>query len=213
MQKLILLAILATLHALPASAQVFRCIDAGSGRVTYSDVPCQDDKAGGAVIIQQNTIDTSGSREQALRHELRVLQQRMDTYENTTTTRPAYGRTEADLQAERANSLECEQAKRSHYLEASSMTRTQASVEAKAAAMRSACGIREPDRVEFNRYAPERSSVRGGHRPPPGVITNCDNSGCWDSNGVRYHRGAGNTFIPGTGGPACQIVGNQLHCP
>jgi len=45
----------------------------------------------------------------------------------------------------------------------------------------------------------------------PSIITNCDTSGCWDSLGGRYNKGAGNTYIPVTGG-ACRKIGNMMHC-
>jgi hypothetical protein len=209
MLQFVAFAAVAALHALPADAQVFRCADERTGRIAYSDAPCQGSTSGGAVRIQENTLDTSDSREQALRRELHELRQRMDSYE-TNSDRPAYGRTESDLQAERADSRECQQAKRSLEIESGSMTRSKSSVEAKAAAMRSACGIREPDRVEINNnYG--RPPAR--HRPQPSVITNCDSGGCWDNVGNRYNRGAGNTYFPGGGGGACQMIGSQMHCP
>jgi len=50
--------------------------------------------------------------------------------------------------------------------------------------------------------------------PPstPSIITSCDAGGCLDNLGGRYNKGAGNTYIPSTGG-ACQIVGGMMHCP
>lgn len=45
----------------------------------------------------------------------------------------------------------------------------------------------------------------------PSTITNCDSSGCWGSDGTRYNRGAGNTYLPSTGG-SCQNVGGQMQC-
>lgn len=209
MLKLIAFAAIAALNGLPADAQVFRCTDERTGEVAYSDIPCSKGTSGGAANIRENTLDTSGSREQALRQEIRELRQRMESYEENTA-RPAYGRTESDLQAERADSRECQQAKRSLDIEAGSMTRNKASVEAKAAAMRSACGIREPDRIEVNNYG--RSPPSGRHRPPPSLITNCDAGGCWDNVGNRYNRGGGNTYFPGAGGGACQKVGNLMQC-
>ena len=208
MFKLVALAAFAALHALPSDAQVFRCTDQRTGKIAYSDTPCQGGTTGGAVRIQENTLDTSNSRERALRRELQELRQRMNSYE-LNSDRSAYGRTEADLQAERADSRACEQAKRSLEIESGSMTRSQSSVNAKAAAMRSACGIREPDRVEVNNYG--RPS--GRHNPQPSVITNCDPGGCWDNLGNRYNRGAGNTYFPGAGSGACQMIGGQMLCP
>lgn len=45
----------------------------------------------------------------------------------------------------------------------------------------------------------------------PSTITNCDSSGCWGSDGTRYNRGAGNTYLPSSGG-SCQSVGGQMQC-
>ena len=46
---------------------------------------------------------------------------------------------------------------------------------------------------------------------PPSNITSCDNTGCWDNNGTRYNKGAGDTYFPSTGG-SCQSVGGQMQC-
>ena len=45
---------------------------------------------------------------------------------------------------------------------------------------------------------------------PPAVVTTCDNSGCWDSNGQRI-----NNLGPMLVGPrgVCTVVGGTVHCP
>lgn len=45
----------------------------------------------------------------------------------------------------------------------------------------------------------------------PVSIVNCDVAGCWDTNGTRYNKGAGDTYFPSTGG-SCQNVGGQMQC-
>lgn len=45
----------------------------------------------------------------------------------------------------------------------------------------------------------------------PSTVTNCDSSGCWGTDGTRYNRGAGNTYVPSNGG-VCQDVGGQMQC-
>lgn len=45
----------------------------------------------------------------------------------------------------------------------------------------------------------------------PSQIVNCDEAGCWDTNGIRYNKGAGETYFPSTGG-VCQNVGGQMNC-
>lgn len=194
-----------------AQAQVYKCKEDRSGKITYSDVPCHGKNTGRDIEVLDNTLDTSGSREQALRREVRELQERMDGYESRAG-RSQYGRTQADLQAERADSVACERARRSLEIEAGSMTRNRSTVASKEAAMRSACGLREPDRVEIHNEYHGHSAARA-HRPHPGMITNCDAGGCWDSAGGRYNKGAGNTYFPAKGGGACQMVAGRMQCP
>ncbi len=47
--------------------------------------------------------------------------------------------------------------------------------------------------------------------PQPRTMTNCDGAGCWDTQGTRYNRAAGNTYFPSSGG-SCQSVGDQMQC-
>lgn len=154
---IVLLAVLAC--ATTAHAEVYRCKENGSGRIIYADVPCHGGNSGAPIEVQENTLDTSGSREQALRSEVRELRERVEAYESGGAG-PVRGRTQPDLQAERADSVACERARRSLEIEAGSMTRSRASVEAKEAAMRSACGLREPDRVEVHNHNAYRVPVR-----------------------------------------------------
>lgn len=212
MPRLFALALLAMIcFSATAHAQVYKCKEDGSGKITYSDVPCHGKNTGRDVAVRDNTLDTSGSREQALRREVRELQERMDSYDSRAG-RSQYGRTQADLQGERADSVACERAKRSLEIEAGSMTRNRSTVASKEAAMRSACGLREPDRIEIHNEHHGRSAARV-HRPNPGVITQCDAGGCWDSAGGRYNKGAGNTYFPAGGGGACQMIGGRMQCP
>ncbi|MDO9597010.1 MAG: DUF4124 domain-containing protein [Azoarcus sp.] len=204
--------LIAALVSTSADAQVYKCKEDSTGKVTFSDVPCHGKNAGGSVNLHENTLDTSGSREQALKREIRDLQERMDSYEAAGSSRSQYGRTESDLQAERADSHACKQAKWSLDIEAGSMTRNKASVASKEAAMRSACGMREPDRVEIHNEYGRRGSSRAAP-PRATTITNCDSGGCWDNAGGRYNRGAGNTYFPAAGGGACQMINGRMQCP
>ncbi|WP_434064368.1 DUF4124 domain-containing protein [Pseudomonas aeruginosa] len=75
-------------------------------------------------------------------------------------------------------------------------------------------GGEEPPARTGKTYSRQRQVLPApAARPAPGVITNCDSGGCWDSNGVRYNRGAGNTHFPANGGPACEFVGGNMVCP
>lgn len=151
------------LASLSAHAQVYKCREDGTGKVTYSDAPCHGRHSGQYLDLKDNTLDTSGSREQAMRSQMRDMQGQIDRLERRGTPQQPVGRTQADLQAERADSTACERARRSLEIEAGSMTRNKATVESKEAAMRSACGLREPDRVEIN----NRYIIHDGDRSGP----------------------------------------------
>lgn len=198
-----------------AQARVFRCVDDQTGKITFSDKACTDGASGDARIVRGNTIDASGSREQALRRDLMQMQQRVDRLEARRETGSQFGRTQADLQAERADSRACERAKRSLDIEVNSMRSTPESVSAKRASMRSACGMREPDNIQINNASESRSDVYGSppdvYGSPPRWITSCDNQGCWDNRGDFHQRGAGGTYFSPSAG-SCQNFGTHMEC-
>jgi hypothetical protein len=60
---------------------------------------------------------------------------------------------------------------------------------------------------------PSRTPTNVPKPVSPSVITNCDAGGCSDNLGNRYNRAGGSTYVPATGGAACQEVGGMMHCP
>lgn len=55
-----------------AQAQVWKCRNAQTGRVEYSGIPCDGNSASGnAITVRPNEVDSSGSREQAVRAQIR----------------------------------------------------------------------------------------------------------------------------------------------
>lgn len=141
----------------PAWAQVFKCVEERSGKVVFSDVPCHGKTSGRAVDATPNTIDASGSREQALRREVQELRERMGNYESASKA----GRSPSDQQSPRIDSRACEQARRSYDIEAGAFKQNKAAIEAKRSAMYGACGMREPTRIEIN----NEYRARGYRRP------------------------------------------------
>lgn len=65
--------------------------------------------------------------------------------------------------------------------------------------------------LETGQPMPSRASSDKSSAAAPRNMTNCDGSGCWDSNGTRYNKGAGNTYFP-SGGGVCQNIGGQMQC-
>lgn len=171
-RRLLAIAVLFTMGASSHAQLIYRCTDA-AGKVQLSDKACGKDAVDGSrVLLRPNTLDTSGARELELRDENARLRQQMQQQRQNGAT-SSYGRTEADLQAERSNSYECRQAQRN--LEAAASSITARNGQARRAAeqrMRAACGMREPTQVNvYHAPAPVRRpipSTRGGFFNPSG---------------------------------------------
>ncbi|WP_369798999.1 DUF4124 domain-containing protein [Caenimonas sp. SL110] len=194
--------------AAPSHAQVSRCTTA-AGKVEYTDGPCVNGTSR-PVQVNQNSIPSSGHREQVLRDENERLRRQLEV--NKISSQPqlptaantsALGRTESDLAAEKGGTMECARAKR-NYEVATSSIQPNRNTDADELAMYSACGIKPPDKTVIN-----VTNVHLG-RAPPNPITNCDSGGCWDSAGTRYNRSGGTLFGPRG---ACVQTGTMLRCP
>jgi hypothetical protein len=160
--------------AITAQAQVYRCTGA-NGKVEFSDAPCATSSTDSRVVMPQAaTGDRSLQMEnERLRMQLLEEQNKRLRAENAgardaaatptpAPAPPAVGRTQADLQAERANTYECEQARRNYEVALSAVT-GRSTAPAARAAMYSACGMLPPS-VESNvniRSAPGNCIRRG----------------------------------------------------
>jgi len=189
-------------------AQVFKCKDDRTGQVAYSQTPCQGSASGGQVKIQQNTLDTSPEMEQAAR--LSAKRMREDRARDAARSASLARMQSERAAAERENAMMmCADAMR-RYGDAKNRQIPPHQIQPLKRAAHAACGA-FPDVDE----AP--SDQNTADIPPPtsapSVITNCDASGCWDTMGGRYNRGAGQTYFPAQGGAACQMVGGAMRCP
>lgn len=130
-----------------AAQHVYKCKNV-TGKIEFSDGPCQADRIGEKVPLRENSLDSSGSREYMLRKENEQLKEQLKNQQQAAPpyTGVAPQRTQPDLQAERIDTLACERAKRDYEVTASSTANSRAIVEAKRSAMYGVCGMREPDR-------------------------------------------------------------------
>lgn len=126
-RRSILACVLFALPAAPALAQVFKCVDDKTGKISFSDTRCDTRSSGGRVQVKPNTLDTSGSREQIYRRQ----------------ARDQYGQGDAadalEPVAARTATRECEQATREYENEAGSIYRDPAVAHAKRRYMEAAC--------------------------------------------------------------------------
>lgn len=199
MRTLVVALLLGSTIAAAHAQTVFRCIEDKTGKISYSNVPCHGANSGREISVRENSLDTSGAREQALRRELNDLRSRVQAMEQAPAA-PA-------PVANRMDSEECRQARRSYDIEAGSMTRTKSTVEAKRSAMYGACGMREPDRVEI-------TNIEVNNSPPQrrkSQFLDCDATGCWSDTGERYDRAGGNNYWSPRK-ELCQNVGGMMRC-
>jgi hypothetical protein len=163
--SLIFTALLAA--SLPAHAEFYKCVEDGTGKISFSDVPCHGKDSGQRITVKPtNQFDGSGYRREAARER----QQDAERYYRKAQEE----QDEADARAEAAARRAQQQA------------------------------VQAPE--QKRRSLPVQNQA-------PSIITNCDAGGCWDNLGGRYNKGAGNTYFPASGGPACQMIGGQMRCP
>lgn len=189
--------------ALPASAQVQKCVDPVTGKITFSDRGCSTGEETTTVrIAPANSVDGSQYRQQQSEptyphagHMPRIEPERSGPRVTGVGTS-----NDADRQRQKLCKEASTPHKRAHGLTAAQ----------RAAAAQLCAGITLPSPATNS--APAQAPMPAPS-PVPALIVNCDAGGCWDSNGQRYNRGAGATHFPANGGPACQLTGGQMICP
>lgn len=184
-----------TLWSAQAAAQLYKCVDA-AGKVTFTDRGCSSDEAGSALAIQlANSMDGSRYRQPA--HQTYPPHNSIEPPKNRVRVTVVGGNNDADRQRQKL----CKEASTPHK-GAHGLTAAQ---RAHAAQLCSGINLPIP--------APSASPAPATAPSAPAIITNCDSGGCWDTNGLRYNKGAGATHFPANGGPACQLINGQMICP
>lgn len=190
-------------------AQVYKCTGA-TGQVVFSDQPCGSGQRRELLTPRDNSLDTSGERELALKQEIRELRNRLDNAATSGGTNNGNGTTgtEADNRPHRIDTRSCDEARNQFEIAAGAANPNLATLQGRRSLMHAACGLPEPTTP----VADPTPRPPTPHRPrTPSLVTTCDATGCWDNRSWRYTRGPGNTLY-GVNGP-CQRVGNALVCP
>lgn len=181
-----------------ATAQFYKCVDT-SGKVTFSDQGCAANEDAATIRVQPaNTIDNS-----------RYQQQRTESgYEapHATPERPANrnyvtvvgGTSDAERRRDQACKKVSTKHRGAHGLTAAQLAAT--------ANLCHGASLPMPEYATDPYAAPTAP-------PPPAGFASCDAGGCFDVHGLRYSKGAGTTYIPVNGNPACQLLGGQMICP
>jgi len=190
-------------------AQVVKCTDSLTGKVTYSDSGCSGGTVGQQVQARKSAQALEDERAQA-----EAARQRYAAPATSSQAQQAVPmRQEQAPQRDYASTFECRQAQRDIDIARGSVTASQSEkLTNVAAAQRKAdlaclgpTGYREAEaaRAEARERAKERRARA------PGVITHCDPGGCNDNYGNRYHR-AGPNLV--SGGKTCTPAGSGWSC-
>lgn len=197
-------------------AQVIRCVDERSGKVTYTDSACVSNSKSAQIVPKQIAAQADAEREAAALARERFQIERAGLARrspNEPTLPESQGRSAGRLDdsgPDKSKSVDCHRAKRNLDIAMSSIVRKSKPI-AELVAVEAACG------VDASKYG-ERQPVRN-HSPPaptqtqtptPSVITACDVGGCWDNLGGRYNA-SGRDFI-GPNGRYCTRSGNMVNC-
>ena len=230
----------ALLLSLSAQAQVVRCTDARTGKVTYTDGSCASGTTAHEVEARKTPAELQQEREQAA-EALERKQQRLET-EATAAEQDARRAAEQDrARAARtaaappqpqdyARSPECARSRRNLDLVASGLSRSTHEQELRLEAAQrqvdmDCLGPQGYTEVEIARANQPRvvvvPSVRNrplypdpfpqvGRPPPPPRLTQCGDFRCTDDQGNTYPR-AGPGRLPGPAG-VCRSAGGQAPC-
>lgn len=195
-------AVAASLSSLTAFAQVYRCTSP-SGGVEYSQVPCGKD----AQLLQsrKDSIDRSPPRDPFA--GARERERGREAYERAYNAQASAPRS-GGAQEREIDAAACARADRSARIEANHASKDRAEIRRKQQLADWECG-----RNITAAAAPtdKRAQVVPGNIPPPSMAS-CDAAGCWDTQGGRYNRGAGDTYF-GPGGTACTRTAGGMVCP
>ena len=147
--------LLATVGA--GSAEVFKCTNA-SGKVEFTDAPCEPAQTSARVDARPHTLDNSAVREQLLQIENRSLQ------DKPTAARPAAATPlQGPVEVARSDTPARRSAVRDVEAAATSVENNKALIRARQSAMHVVCGVREPDRQITNVNVGDRGER--GERP------------------------------------------------
>lgn len=192
-----------------AGAQVYRCTTP-SGSTEYSQVPCGKD----AQLLQnrEKSIDRGPvgdpfgvARE---RERVRLETERLQALNRKLYSTPQSAPSNSGPYVRPIDRYACEAADRDAHIESRHARKDAAAIRRKQKLADWECGRNVPD----DPVATSPSVIPMKVAPPPPIITSCDQSGCWDSNGGRYNRAGNTSTFFGPSG-ACTKSGMSMVCP
>ncbi len=208
----------------------FKCTGA-DGKVQYTETPCPAGTTGSELRLQPNTMDSAAMRAPPASPSERPAQASLQAPAaapgcpspleirnlETTASSVALGRLEREFMrdevrraracAAAGNSYTADDWRRIKEGQAaqSNVDRQQRRAERRTVEdIHAAAAPAERQRLLAERAA---AAARG-----PNAIAECDGSGCWDGEGVRYNRAPGNGRFVREDGAQCREVAGRMRC-
>lgn len=222
----------ALLLSLSAQAQVVRCTDARTGKVTYTDGSCASGTTAHEVEARKTPAELQQERDQAalalerkqqrLESEATAAEQEARRAAEQDRARAARSAAAAPQPQDYARSPECARSRRNLDLIASGLSRSTYEQELRLeAAQRQVdmdClgpqGYAEVEKARANQprvvVVPPRHPFPPTHPSPPPRLVQCGDWRCTDNQGNTYPRTGPGRF-PGPGG-VCRSNGGQAPC-
>lgn len=201
-----MLGVMAVTLMVSAQAQVLKCTNSKTGKVTYSNLECD---AG----YSSRLIEGRKSNEEIMAEQVRGAEanerNRRNRLAQMEAQRPEQQAPRPDQHegADKSSSYECRQAQREHETVSSIVTGTSESrrsrINASTVKVNAACGM-----TTEMMQAPVRSI---NNQRNPTVFTHCNAGFCYDNLGGVYHR-AGPGILTGPNGRTCRGTGTSWNC-
>ena len=192
MTKILIVILTGLLISTPVSAQLMKCKDPQTGKVTFSDRQCPTSEGSSKINLPPpNTVENGHLRQRAADDKSDEMMRQDGPSAIVIGQQPTRN--------------ECNEAEKD-YQEAKSKQSPPSTMQPLKNRVQVACS-RAPAGS-----SPSRPVASLPTNTPAPKSMNCDASGCWDNLGGRYNKGAGTTYFPASGGGSCQLIGGMMQC-
>jgi hypothetical protein len=213
-----------------AAESAYKCTGA-DGKVQYLQTPCPAGTSGGEVRLQPNSLDASGSREQAAQPPQRpgspdapatavgpVCPTALDIRNlETSAASVTIGKPEqAFLRDEVRRARACASPGNRYTADDWRRIREGQSAQLGPDPQRRKAQRRSVEDIHASASPAERERIQSERAAllarGPNAVADCDGTGCWDADGMRYNRAPGSSQFIREDGRQCRAVNNRMEC-
>jgi hypothetical protein len=213
-----------------AAEAAYKCTGA-DGKVQYIETPCPAGTTGSEVLLQPNTLDTSGARAQTGPQPDRSAQAdapaaavnvvcptSLDVRNlETSAAGVTIGKMEqAFLRDEVRRARACPTGGNRYTADDWRRIRDGQSAQLGSDPQRRKAERRTVEDIHASASPAERERIQSERAAlaarGPNAIVDCDGMGCWDTAGVRYNRVTGGNQFMREDGRQCRSIANRMEC-